>query len=384
MLSHALRRPLVALVSGLCIAGCSGGTDKGESSGTGGSSTSPIGLDGAGRANGGSSSQVGGDNGTTCGTSDPLYDCTGVSFESESIPLDIYILFDQSGSMLNDVGGMTRLAAVQLAVASFLRDPKSQAIGVGIGYFGYQPIGQVECDPARYVADVVVSSNHDLVLGSLDSRMPTGETPTPAALEGACRYASSYKSKNPGRNVVILLVTDGKPEAPVSCAAGGCCPTLNDAVAAASRCKQGNPQISTYVLGVGPNLDNLHAIAQAGGTKTAYLVGDQDVTRNVLDALNDIRRDAQIPCNIEIPPAAPNKTIDYDQVNVSSSKGSCSSTIYRVASASECTPEGGWHYDDPTTPSHIELCPASCALVNSASVGLKVLVGCASVTPPVR
>ena len=164
------------------------------------------------------------------------------------------------------------------------------------------------------------------------------------------------------RNVTAQDVTDGKPEAPVSCAAGGCCPTLNDAVAAASRCKEGNPQISTYVLGVGPNLDNLHAIAQAGGTKTAYLVGDQDVTRNVLDALNDIRRDAQIPCNIEIPPAAPNKTIDYDQVNVSSSKGSCSSTIYRVASASECTPEGGWHYDDPTTPSHIELCPASCAL----------------------
>src|SRR4051812_24127579 len=35
--------------------------------------------------------------------------CVGNDFEGESVPLDIYVMFDTSGSMLNDVGGLTRL-----------------------------------------------------------------------------------------------------------------------------------------------------------------------------------------------------------------------------------------------------------------------------------
>lgn len=33
--------------------------------------------------------------------------CAAQAYEGEAIPLDIYIMFDQSGSMLNDVGGLT-------------------------------------------------------------------------------------------------------------------------------------------------------------------------------------------------------------------------------------------------------------------------------------
>src|SRR6187399_975097 len=95
---------------------------------------------------GGSSS---GGNGATgpddCGTS-VLNGCVGEFYEGESLPLDIYIMFDQSGSMLNDVGGLTRLEAVQQATREFLRDPASTGIGVGIGYFGYQPIGETRCE----------------------------------------------------------------------------------------------------------------------------------------------------------------------------------------------------------------------------------------------
>ena len=91
--------------------------------------------------------------------------CAGLNFEVESIPLDIYVMFDQSGSMLNDVGGLTRLQAVQLAVATFLRDQNSAGIGVGIGYFGFQPIGHVSCDANVYEkADVPVSRDHEAVI----------------------------------------------------------------------------------------------------------------------------------------------------------------------------------------------------------------------------
>src|ERR1041384_2702013 len=43
--------------------------------------------------------------------------CTGELYVGETIPLDIYIMFDQSGSMLNvEQGGMTRIDAVRSAV----------------------------------------------------------------------------------------------------------------------------------------------------------------------------------------------------------------------------------------------------------------------------
>ncbi|MFZ5895669.1 MAG: vWA domain-containing protein [Myxococcota bacterium] len=367
------------------LVGCSGGPSTDIV--TGGSGGNAVQL-GRGGASGVSGSQ--GSNGSVGGTSQSCADsnpdvCAGANFEVESIPLDIYVMFDQSGSMLNDVGGMTRLAAVQQAMASFLRDPNSTGISVGIGYFGFQPIGQVSCDAGVYTKpDVSVSLDHEAVISSLSKRMPTGETPTAAALQGACSYAQEHRDRNPGRAVVILLVTDGKPEAPVSCSTGGCCPTLDEATREAKACLSSKQQIPTYVLGVGPNLDNLHAIAQAGGTKMAYLVGDQDVSSRVLSALNDIRRAAQLPCKIEIP-TSQSGAVDLERVNVLYAKEDCQfSPIYYVARADACSNEGGWHFDNASSPSFIELCAKSCEAVSSSASALKISVGCARVEPPIR
>ena len=98
---------------------------------------------------------------------------------------------------------------------------------------------------------------------------------------------------------MILLLTDGIPEAPVSCSCDPgyvpglacrsirtCCPTIPDAVTAATTCLEGDPGISTYVLGVGPALDNLagHRRRPAAPAE-AYLVEGGDVANEVLDAL---------------------------------------------------------------------------------------------------
>lgn len=382
---------LASLVLG-AVTACSGSDEGDASIGAGGTSVN-LGQGGSTNGNGStngsgaSSGNVGGigiGNGSGCDDSSSDT-CAGVNFEVESIPLDIYVMFDQSGSMLNDVGGITRLAAVQQAVAAFLRDQNSAGIGVGIGYFGFQPIGQVSCDAKVYQKpDVQVSRDHESVITSLNKRMPTGETPTAAALEGACSYAESYKAQNPNHAVVILLVTDGKPEAPVSCSNGGCCPTLDDATAQAHGCLTGPQQIPTYVLGVGPNLDNLHAIAQAGGTKTAYLVGDKDVTNNVLAALNNIRRAAQIPCQFEIPMSS-GGAVDLGKVNVLYAQGGCDyKPLYYVTRADACAADGGWFFDNPNSPSFIKLCSNSCELVSNTGSALKVSVGCASIEPPIR
>jgi uncharacterized protein with von Willebrand factor type A (vWA) domain len=116
------------------------------------------------------------------------------------------------------------------------------------------------------------------------------------AIRGACSYAQSWKTTHPDRKVVVLLVTDGEPEAPLTCGdagAGPCCPTLVDAVTATTECLHAMPGLQTFVLGVGPYLDNLRQIAAAGGTKDAFLVSGGDVAAKVLDALNAIRAAAQ-------------------------------------------------------------------------------------------
>jgi len=365
---HALGRP------GSGGSGGTGGSILVDPNGSGGSAAS--------RSSGGT-----GATGTDeCGTS-VLNGCVGEFYEGESLPLDIYIMFDQSGSMLNDVGGMTRLQAVQEATRQFLRDPETANIGVGIGYFGFQPIGETSCEEAPYSSpDVPVSVDHEPVIASLDGREPTGETPTASALRGACSYASEWKRSHPGRGVVILLVTDGKPEAPVSCSNGGCCPNIDDAEVAALACHEDAPSVPTYVLGVGPELDLLNRIAEAGGTKRAYLVGNEDVATNVLAALSTIRGDAAIPCSLEIPEPPSGGTIDFGAVNLFAGQSGvdCLSPIYHVESAADCGSDSGWYYDRPDSPEFVELCPASCDSVSRPGSRLRFSIGCATISDPVR
>jgi hypothetical protein len=311
-------------------------------------------------------------------------ECTGQAYEGEAVPLDIYIMFDQSGSMLNDVGGVTRLDAIERAARTFLRDKASANIRVGLGYFGFQEIGKTSCDAKTYAAaEVEVTLDHELVLDSLASREPIGETPTGAAVRGACSYAKAWKKENPGHAVVLLLLTDGEPKAPQSCAAGACCPTLDDAVAAAEECRDGSPGIKSYVLGVGPFLENLQQIAEAGGTEHAYLVGDQDVEQNVLEALKSIRGDASIPCQLNIPEPPSGATLDFNQVNVAYQAEDCAlSTIYYVGERAQCDAvEGGWYYDDIATPSSVHLCDSTCDQVAAPGGRLAFTVGCETKVP---
>jgi len=309
--------------------------------------------------------------------------CAAQAYEGEAVPLDIYIMFDQSGSMLNDVGGITRLEAVERAAGTFLRDQASATIGVGVGYFGFQPIGQTTCVASDYASpSVSVTLDHEAVLRSLAQREPIGETPTGAAIRGACGYAKDWKKANAGHAVVLLLLTDGEPKAPMSCSTGGCCPTLADAVQAATDCRSGQPGIKTYVLGVGPFLDNLQQIAQAGGAEHADLIGDQDVEHQVLQALDSIRGDASIPCQLKIPEPAGGTDLDYGLVNVAYQDSSCTlSTIYNVPSVASCDAmSGGWYYDNPAAPSSVNLCGASCDRVAAPGGRLAFTVGCQTKT----
>lgn len=319
----------------------------------------------------------------------PIGNCVAQAAAAEGIPLDIYVMFDQSGSMITPSGAGTRLDAVRAALTDFVRAPASSGIGIGIGYFGYLPIGQTSCEPSKYRDPAVpiagLPANADSLIRSLQGVKPVGETPTAAAIRGACDYASEWKNSHTDRITVMLLITDGVPEAPVtSQQPGGCNPTLEDAIEATQSCNADKGGMQTYVIGVGPSLSNLDGIASAGGTEKAYLVEGGDVGGKVLEALNAIRGAAQIPCEMKIPPPPNGQTLNHDRVNIVFIDGKdATHDLYKVDDAASCGDGDGWYYDDPAAPATIRLCERSCALVKGDVKGrLEVAFGCATVNRP--
>jgi hypothetical protein len=392
----------LAFAAVVCASGCSGNDDAGNFANERGGTSNASGnnpIDVGSRSGSGASSNTGGGanvssgGGNSCQLEDDGSGCVGQAYEGEALPLDIYIMFDQSGSMcscIDPVGGQacpdpncaeTRLDAVRAATKAFLADPASAGIGVGIGYFGKQPIGSASCDVADYSEPAVpigtLPDHAPVIMESLSAIQPTGETPSGAAIRGACEYARKHKAAHPEREVVLLLLTDGKPEAPVTCmnGSGPCCPSLADAVEAATACREGKTGIRTYVLGVGPLLGNLADIAKAGGTDRAYLVEGGDVSAEVLEALNRIRGDA-IPCEFKLPPPPSGQELN-GFVNITYASPTCEpSYYYHVESEADCGEQGGWYYDDDDEPQKVLLCPSSCDQVSEPGGRLLFTVGC--------
>jgi hypothetical protein len=310
--------------------------------------------------------------------------CAGKLYKGQSLPTDLFVMFDQSGSMLKkDDGVTTRMDAVRNAVDQFVHAPESAGVGIGIGYFGFHPLmcACTSCNPTDYATPKVtiapLPEQAGAIMASLKGIEPTGETPTGAAIRGACMYARTRKVAEPTRNISILLVTDGEPEAPLTSKMGTCNPTLDDAVAAATECAASG--VSTYVLGVGPSLDNLNKIAAAGQTRSAYLVASGG-TPAIVKALGNIRNDAMIPCTMQIPMVSVAEAIDYQKVNVVYADATCkTATFGYVDSPAKCGAQaGGWYYDNPMAPTQINLCGPTCEQVKAAGGQLVVSVGCST------
>ncbi|HEY5955074.1 MAG TPA: vWA domain-containing protein [Polyangiaceae bacterium] len=398
--------PLVWLTLSTLAWGCAQQSDGQDNQGAVGGSAS---VDVNGNAqNGGNGNMIGGNDfgfirseSGACRLAVNDVPCSAAMYETENIPLDIYVMFDRSGSMCSCVDPplngnpcpdpncrKTRIEAIREAMASFVADTASNGLGVGVGYFGQQTIGAADCRPETYMTpDVAIAAlpdNASNVVTSLNNAAPIGETPTGAAITGACHYARQWKSAHPEREIVILFVTDGEPKAPVSCpnGAGSCCPTLDEATTAASDCLAGEVGIRTYVLGVGPYLQNLTQIAQAGGTAKAYLVEGGDVAAQVLSALNTIRGDAAIPCEFRLPDSEPGQTLDLNKVNIAYTNTSCDGKVFmHVQAQTACTKDGGWYWDNPNQPTAAKLCPTSCNQVSQPGGALGFAIGCQTASP---
>src|SRR5436190_356552 len=78
------------------------------------------------------------------------------------------------------------------ALEKFL-ESQTSGVEVGLGYFGNDALGQTSCDPNHYATPAVpiapLPQNTAPLEQSLNQAAPTGETPTGAAIRGACTVA---------------------------------------------------------------------------------------------------------------------------------------------------------------------------------------------------
>ncbi len=305
--------------------------------------------------------------------------CQINTFKGEGMPADIYIMNDASGSMdcATGVPNETRWEAMEAAITGFVNAPQSTGLGVGIQYFSGS-----DCNLATYSnPDVEIAplpGNAGAIIQSLANHGPNGRTPTPAALQGAVDHAAAWKASHPGHAVAVVLATDGNPN---ECGSTG--DIIGDVANIAASSFTASPSVPVYVIGVAQQTGNtcdsdqgvviqksdMDRIASAGGTTEAFMVdsGSGDVTSQFLGALNQIRGATVIPCQYTLPASTTTQQIDTNRIDVEVKLGSApSQTLTHVGSEATCDAStGGWYYDNPSSPSVVLLCPASCTTVSA-------------------
>jgi hypothetical protein len=375
-----------------CSSDPSGGSqvygNSGANGGAAGAAGGPGGSGPAGGASGSGISGIGGaisPTGGNGGTSGMKTDaaCAQSTIEAKQTPLDMFIMFDQSLSM--QLGNYW--VPVTNALKQFVQSREMDGVGVGLGYFGLHampPLLGVEpgsCNANDYARpDVpieVLPGVSQKIISSLDAHAPVGGTPTTPALQGAMQYATQWANMHTDRKTIVVLATDGEPQ---GCADQG---VPNDIGAASMVAAQGaaaNPSINTYVVGIG-NVQGLNQIAQAGGSRMAYIVQGGN-GQAFLDAMKQIRGIA-LGCEYEIP-RPDGKLPDFKKVNMyHTPTGGAEGVIYHVTGPNDCG-KGGWYYDLDAqgNPIGIKVCPDSCKQLIDGGGRIDIQVGCSSIPPP--
>ncbi len=125
-----------------------------------------------------------------------------------------------------------------------------------------------------------------------------------------------------------------------------------------------------------PGLTYIDMVANTGGVWKSICSSDwAPIFTAVAQA---VAVTTSIPCTFDIPPPPMGETLDPNQVNVSYDPGSGSVVIPRVDNAGACSGQG-WYYDNPTTPTQIVMCPATCNDFDSGTGSVDIQFGCATI-----
>lgn len=335
--------------------------------------------------------------------------CAAETFRGEVWPVDLYVMMDQSGSMISAIDEAkttSKWSAVTTGLGAWLDGEAAEGrdVAVGIQFFPLPvvPISSIpacqqgvacqggaqclhtgdvwmcvspcatssdctgtecvdagvricandSCAVEDYATPAVpvgpVGATRPAILQAMAERQPMMYTPTGPALEGAIRLARQHQLAHPSRKSVVVLATDGQP---TECPATSSSEDLVEGVKAIAKSGvAGVPSIRTFVVGVIQQGDqsaetNLNAIAWAGGSPSAVIVRPNESLAATFSEALLSITGQALACSYRIPQPT-SGTPDHGKVNVVIEAGGGVRTIFYVESESACDGElGGWFYE---------------------------------------
>ena len=308
--------------------------------------------------------------------------CASAPQVVEPLPLDVYMMVDASSE--SAVFGDYSWDAVASAISGFAASPKARGVSLGLQYFPLFSEG-VDCKPSDYalpaveiapLPDAAVAINH-----SLFGRTLADPAATRPALEGALQHALAWAKDHRTKKVAVVLVTGGPPSSEA------CYPNDIQACAGVAAAALVSPfSIRTFVVTMGEGFAQADMIAAAGGSRQALRVlTGHDVIPNFVHAIDEVR--AAVACEYPLP-VPPDGGVDYGKVNLQIATVDGGATppllVNSIVSEGDCDPAaGGWFYDDPSKPTRIIACPATCeSIASMEGATVEVLFECDRVTSP--
>jgi hypothetical protein len=401
--SGALSAALAALVAGVACSEESGapsleGASGGASGAASGGATSMAGSfvgSGASTSTAGTGS-ITLPSGTAGSASGGGFEkCATSTSKADPRPVNMFIQFDRSGSMMYDTRGellpIDKWSQAVDALNAFFTDAKSDGLKVALRFFpDDKPVPGCTgdtggaCDatacaqplvPLGLLAAAAGDPQETALLAAIAGATPAspmtdaGRTGTPMypALQGALTWAATTQMSLPNERVVVVLVTDGSPQ--------GCQMRIAEIAALASDAYE-QYGIMTYAIGIqGSQEQAMHQIAEAGGTERAYFSGDAATAQqDLLAALNAIRGNV-LACSFSLPTG---ENIDPNKVNIQFTGPDGTVQTLARTDAANCS-GGGWYYDDPAAPKSLQLCESTCMLVQGAGQAkIDLVLGCAT------
>jgi hypothetical protein len=119
--------------------------------------------------------------------------CAQAKVGAQQVPVDLLVLLDNSGSMNAAAGMRTKWATAQEALVTFVKDPASAGLGVGLAFFPHSPELQAcnagadcpsgDCRDHAVCLGVGGFSGYSCFPATANNRCPLGGTCTP---QGVC------------------------------------------------------------------------------------------------------------------------------------------------------------------------------------------------------
>ena len=325
---------------------------------------------------------------------------------SATIPnVNMYLMFDKSGSMAGNRWNLTTAA-----LRGFIRDPASAGLRVGLRFFpgtvSSSECGEYTCTdqgckvPQVGLGTLLAGQVTDTTCGSMPNNCSTtadpqecelvkairctsasGWTPLLVALGGATSYMGDHAWNYPTERSVVVLVTDGYPEGgngyPADCRS----PADNLFVTKAQNAFNSYGVVTYTANVVGGDANLMQDIATAGHGDYFY-ISDSNATAELVAALNQIRSNS-VSCDLLLDTSA---GLDPNEVAVTFTDSSNTSSNFDKRPAGQVcgTANNWWYFDDDVTPTKITLCPDACARVRSdINSKLELVVGCPTTFQPV-